>query len=91
MANAISKELNNSLFPLSLREGLPHRTAEGPVDNEIDDYIHEIDNVRNDILSYWLMLSNDERETEWNNYTDEEKEELNENYEQLLFMLYWDS
>jgi hypothetical protein len=87
MANAISKELNNSLFPLSLREGLPS----GPVDNEIDDYIHEIDNVRNDILDYWLMLSNDERETEWNNYTDEQKEELNENYEQLLFMLYWDS
>ena len=62
MANAISKELNNSLFPLSLREGLPHRTAEGPmenknfppllekVDNEIDDYIREIDTLRNNYI-----------------------------------------
>jgi len=50
-----------------------------------------LEKVDNDILDYWLMLRNDERETEWNNYTDEEKEELNEKREQLLFMLYWDS
>jgi hypothetical protein len=93
MANAISKEFNNSLFEnqhlekvepnylggslslcFAMREqqhevmggglrGLPHRTAEGPVDNknfapllekvdnEIDDYIHEIDTLRNNYIS----------------------------------------
>jgi hypothetical protein len=57
----------------------------------MENYIVEIDTLRHDILDYWLMLSDDERENEWNNYTDEVKEELNEKREQLLFMLYWDS
>jgi hypothetical protein len=60
-----------------------------PVENK--NFAPLLEKVDNDILDYWLMLSNDERETEWNNYTDEEKEELNEKREQLLFMLYWDS
>jgi hypothetical protein len=58
---------------------------------DMENYIVEIDTLRHDILDYWLMLSDEERENEWNNYTDEEKEELNEKREQLLFMLYWDS
>jgi len=60
-----------------------------PVENK--NFAPLLEKVDNDILDYWLMLRNDERETEWNNYTDEEKEELNEKREQLLFMLYWDS
>jgi hypothetical protein len=72
-------------LPLLCDEG----AAEGPVENK--NFAPLLEKVDNDILDYWLMLSNDERETEWNNYTDEEKEELNEKHEQLLFMLYWDS
>jgi hypothetical protein len=61
------------------------------VDNDLENYILEIDTLRYDILDYWLMLSDDERENEWNNYSDEEKEELNEKREELLFLLYWDN
>jgi hypothetical protein len=61
------------------------------VDNDLENYLVEIDTLRHDILDYWLMLSEAERENEWNNYNDEEKEELNEKREQLLFMLYWDT
>ena len=85
-ANYISllEKENKSFAPLFL-------ASLKKVDNDIENYLVEIDKLRYDILDYWLMLSEAERENEWNNYTDEEKEELNEKREELLFMLYWDN
>ena len=95
MSNIISREerVEDNDIDIYIREIDEIRSHQ--YDDEEQEYIPEeeyvISDVNYDILDCWLLMTEDEREDAWNNYTDEEREELNDLREELKFLLYLDS
>ena len=86
MSNIISRETTHDDIDLYIREIDELRFND-------DEQEYDISDVNYDILDSWLLMTEEERENAWNNYTEEEREELNELREELKFMLYvgkWD-